>query len=71
MCLSEWGECDMDGTEVGRAHLDEALSLEGKSCKSMFFFLVLRRKYVEGGDEVSAVACVDDSDGVGESESGL
>ena len=73
MCLSEWGECHVDGTEVGCAHLDEALSLEGKSCSSssMFFFLVLRRKYVEGGDKVSAVSGVDDSDGVSESESGL
>ena len=74
MCLSELGECHVDGTEVGFAHLDEALSLEGKSCcssSSMFFFLVLRRKYVEGGDKVSAVSGVDDSDGVSESESGL
>ena len=57
--FAEWAYADVDGGEVWRADLDEAVVL---------VYGVVRVEDVECGDEGAAIARVDDAHGVGETE---
>ena len=70
--VAEWVERHVDGREIGRAQLHEALVLQGRAARvavergAPVAGVLEGRQDVEGGDEVAAIAGVDDADAVGE-----